>query len=298
MLPAQTVKSDTACVHTLRAAFDRGETNLFDLTESCISQGQASAAQQALLALHDGTTDIHVKLALLRPLKWAAFAAGKQSELEKLFATRRNEQPGSAFVWLEHAEVDGSSHSYPDQRHNLTRSATLAWADEALLREVLDRQEEAGFWDDALSTAEAWVKQHATPQSQCRLASLHLIVGDDARAWDLAQKALKDPRLTAGDLQELARVACERHVWEPVAALLTEALPKFSRHLGLLCLHAVALEESGRDDEAAKAFLYLLGTREALVVEPAVPSWDRSLDEIRSRDFSDQPPGMRDFVLK
>ncbi|MFN0079926.1 MAG: tetratricopeptide repeat protein [Prosthecobacter sp.] len=303
-LPAQTVKRDAAaCVQALQAAIDRGETNaeaLLDLTESCILEGQAATAQRMLLALHDGASDPHVKLALLRPLKWAAGAAWKMPELVKLFAARHDAQPGSALACLEHAEVEGASHSYPAQRANLTKAATLGLGDEALLREVVDRQEEAGFWDDALSTAESWAQRHATPQAKCRLACLHLIVGDDARAWALASEAVKDSRLAAGDLQELARVACELHAWEHVAVLLTDALLKFSRHLGLLSLQAVALEEAGRDDAAAKAFLHLLSTREALVVEPAVPSpvsGSGNLAEIRSRDFSDQPPGTRDFVL-
>ena len=300
-LLAQELRPAEGWVKTMQAAVDRRETKeevLSLLTESCIADGQAEAAQQALLKLHDGITDPHAKLALLRPMKWAAFAAGKLPELEKLFAARRDAQPDSALAWLEQAEIEGASHSYPTQSGNLTKAGTLALENEALLREVLDRQEEAGFWDDGLSTAENWVKKHSTPQAMCRLANLHLIVGDDLRAWKLAAEAVKDARLTAGDLQELSRVACEQHAWEPLAALLTDALPKFPRHLGLLCLQAVALEEAGRDDEAAKAFLYLLGTREALAIEPAVPSWDRSLTEIRSRDFSDQPPGVRDFVLQ
>ena len=287
-------------IKTMQAAVDRRETKeevLSLLTEACIADGQAAAAQQALLKLHDGITDPHAKLALLRPMKWAAFAAGKLPELEKLFAARRDAQPDSALAWLEQAEIEGASHSYPTQSGNLTKAGTLALENETLLREVLDRQEEAGFWDDALSKAEKWVKKHPTPQAMCRLANLHLIVGDDLRAWKLAADAVKDARITAGDLQELGRVACAQHEWEPLMTLLTDALSKFPRHLGLLCLHAVALEESGRDDEAVKAFLHLLGTRETLVVEPAVRSWERSLTEIRHRDFNDQPPGTRDFLL-
>ena len=207
-LLAQELRPAEGWVKTMQAAVDRRETKeevLSLLTESCIADGQAEAAQQALLKLHDGITDPHAKLALLRPMKWAAFAAGKLPELEKLFAARRDAQPDSALAWLEQAEIEGASHSYPTQSGNLTKAGTLALENEALLREVLDRQEEAGFWDDGLSTAENWVKKHSTPQAMCRLANLHLIVGDDLRAWKLAAEAVKDARLTAGDLQELSR---------------------------------------------------------------------------------------------
>ncbi|MEA3210468.1 MAG: hypothetical protein QOE70_3525 [Chthoniobacter sp.] len=302
-LPAEAQnRSDNtdACVLALQTAASRNDWSLEELitlTESCIVAGQAAAAERVLLAEHDATADVRVRLQLIEPLKWAADSAGSSLVLAKVFADRRDAHRESAIAWLELAEI--GAQSYPAQREYLAEAAKLALGDAPLLSEIVDRQEEEGFWSDALSTAESWAQRHPTLQARCRLASLHLIAGDAARAGELAAQLIKDPQLDAGDLQELVQVACEMRDWQHAAAWLAKALPRFPRHLGLLSLHAVATEEAGRSADAVAAFLRLLEIREAQAPDAraVAMSGGRYLAAVRNRKWIDQPAGARDFAL-
>lgn len=253
---------ETASLDVLRQAsrkFADDRQVLTTLAEALARAGRTDEARRAYVSLYEQTEDIQTRLRLLAPLAEMSRAEGRLDSLVEEFQTRQRQNRGSAAPWMALAEIHRSVNNDEERRRCLYEASRLRPKDLALLTEIARCEEETGLTKEALRTLETAATLDKTPATKQRIARLMIESGDDEAGYRLLFELAGGKDADARMLEKMADTMCEHSDWARAIRFLQPLLPQFPGDYRLRYLYATALEEEGRDQEAAAAFTELLG---------------------------------------
>lgn len=270
---------------------------VYSRIEACLNEGQAVKAERLMRQQHNAATDDAVKATLFGAWIWTSHATGSLDGLMKEFTARRDANRDSSLAWLELAVVSDAAQTFIQiPKDCLLEAAKRNPGSTALLTIIVAQLEEHDMWRDALAAMTRWRKLEPGPRMTGALACLELLVDDDLRGWELAKEVASAKADDPSALREVIETACELREWRRAAALAQDGLKQWPDDTQLLCLRAVALEESGQDDVAAAAYLRILALRDTK--HPAKPASDENEQRWRNgiRLRGKLPEGVKDIA--
>ncbi len=259
----------------------------------CQSNGQPDEAERIYLGLYERTTDAAARLRLIGPLALAAQMGNGLPRLIENFQQRQKQNRASAQPWLALAEIHRTTGNDEERRRCLYEASRLRPQDLELLHEIARSEEEVGLVAEALRTLDAAAKLDKTMKTRERIARLQIEDGDADIGYRLLFELAGGEQMDARAIEQMADTIAGKGEWERVLTFLEPLLPKHAKDYRLHYLNAIALEEDGREKDAARAFLALLGMHEEL---PGVTSTGRIInlrDNFKNRNL---PPGAEDWL--
>lgn len=253
---------ETASLDVLRQAsrkFADDRQVLTTLAEALARAGRTEEARRAYVSLYEQTEEVQTRLRLLAPLAEMSRAEGQLDSLLEEFQTRQRQNRGSAAPWMALAEIHRSVNNDEERRRCLYEASRLRPKDVALLTEIARCEEESGLTKEALRTLEAAALLDKTPATKHKIARLMIESGDDEAGYRLLFELAGGKDADARTLEKMADTMCEHSDWARAIRFLQPILPQFPDDYRLRYLYATALEEEGREQEAAAAFTELLG---------------------------------------
>ncbi len=271
---------------------------------ACLNVGQAAEAERIYLSIYEKTTDTASRLRQLSPLALAAQSHDGLANLVQNFEQRQKQNRVSAYPWLALAEIHRATDNDEERRRCLYEASRLRPQDLSLLLEIARSEEEEGLSTEALRTLESAAKLDKTTRTRERIARLQIEKGDPDLGYrmlfELVGSGTMDPR----EIEQIANVIAARDEWERVILFLDPLLEKHPKDYRLHYLHAVALEEAGREPAAVQAFMHVLAMHEELPVPPApvhIPQHQhhqqsQALPTLTTITAQDLPPGTADWL--
>ncbi|WP_395745040.1 tetratricopeptide repeat protein [Prosthecobacter sp.] len=260
----------------------------------CLENGQADEAERTYLTLYEKTADATARLRLIGPLAQAAQQHGTLPRLIENFRQRQQQNRASAQPWLALAELHRATNNDEERRRCLYEASRLRPQDLALLLDIARSEEEIGLTAEALRTLESAAKLDKTSKTRENIARLQIESGDADLGYRMLFELAGGNQMDARALEQMADTIAEKGEWERVLTFLQPTLEKHPGDYRLHYLHAVALEEAGREKEAVRAFIEIMGMHEEL---PGVTSTGRSIGLRRQYDTLALPPGTEDWLV-
>lgn len=253
---------ESASLDVLRQAsrkFADDRQVLATLADALARAGRTEEARQAYVSLYEQTEDIQARLRLLAPLAEMSRSEGRLDSLLEDFQTRQRQNRGSAAPWMALAEIHRATNNDEERRRCLYEASRLRPKDLALLTEIARCEEDSGLTKEALRTLDAAAALDKTNATRQKIAQLMIESGDDEAGYRLLFELAGGAQADARALEKMADTMCEHGDWARAIRFLEPLLPNFPGDYRLRYLHATALEEEGREQEAAAAFIELLG---------------------------------------
>ncbi|WP_184204770.1 tetratricopeptide repeat protein [Prosthecobacter dejongeii] len=289
----------TAALDVLRAAsrkFSEDKEILSTLASALASAGKMEEARIAYMALYEETEDPVARLRFLTPLAQMTQYAGTLPRLIEDFQQRQRQNRASPLPWLALATLHAATNNDEERRRCLYEASRLRPRDLALLSEIARIEEENGLYAEALKTLNAAASLDSTPTTRQKIASLMISNGDEEAGYRLMFELAGVATADARAIETMADTLCEHGQWERAIELLTPLLPRFPKDYRLHYLHAVALEEEGRQGEAIGAFVHLLSLHEELPEVLAAPPSATQQPQSYSAQLPNLPEGTAEWM--
>ncbi|WP_395749768.1 hypothetical protein [Prosthecobacter sp.] len=260
----------------------------------CLENGMPDEAEQTYLSLYEKTTDANARLRLIGPLALAAQQHNTLPRLIENFQQRQKQNRASAQPWLALAEIYRATSNDEERRRCLYEASRLRPQDLALLLDIARSEEEIGLTTEALRTLESAAKLDKTSKTRESIARLQIESGDADLGYRMLFELAGGSQMDARGLEQMADAIAEKGEWDRVIAFLEPVLEKHPKDYRLHYLNAVALEEAGREKEAVRAFIEIMGMHEEL---PGVQGTGRSIGLRRGYGSMSLPPGTEDWLV-
>ncbi len=254
--------SESASLDVLRQAarkFAEDTRLLTALAEALARSGHTDEARQVYVSLYEQTEDVQTRLRLLAPLAEMSRLEGRLDSLLEEFQTRQRQNRGSAAPWMALAEIHRAVGNEEERRRCLYEASRMRPKDLALLTEIARCEEESGLTKEALRTLQSATLLDKTQATKQSIARLMIESGDDEAGYRMLLELAGGAGADARALEKMADTMCEHDDWERAIRFLEPLLAQFPDDYRLRYLRATALEQEGRDQEAADAFIELLG---------------------------------------
>ncbi|MCX6848530.1 MAG: hypothetical protein NTY98_06390, partial [Verrucomicrobia bacterium] len=271
---------------------------------ACLNVGQAAEAERIYLAIYEKTTDTASRLRQLSTLALAARSHDGLANLIQNFEQRQKQNRVSAYPWLALAEIHRATDNDEERRRCLYEASRLRPQDLSLLLEIARSEEDVGLYTEALRTLESATKLDKTTRTRERIARLQIENGDPDAGYRMLFELVGSTTMDPREIEQIANVMAARDEWERVILFLDTLLEKYPKDYRLHYLHAVALEEAGREPAAVQAFMQVLAMHEELPVPPApvhIPQHQhhqqsQALPTLTTITAQDLPPGTADWL--
>jgi hypothetical protein len=260
----------------------------------CLESGLPDEAERTYLALYEKTTDATARLRLIGPLALAAQQHNSLPRLIENFRQRQKQNRASAQPWLALAEIFRATSNDEERRRCLFEASRLRPQDLALLLDIARSEEEIGLTAEALRTLESAAKIDKTTKTRENIARLQIESGDADLGYRMLIELAGGSQMDARAIEQMADTIAEKGEWERVIVFLEPLLEKHPKDYRLHYLHAVALEDAGREKEAVRAFIEIIGMHEEL---PGVLSTGRTVGLRRQYVSLSLPPGTEDWLV-
>ncbi len=259
----------------------------------CLSHGQPDEAERVYLGLYERTTEASARLRLIGPLALAAQQGNGLARLIENFQQRQKQNRASAQPWLALAEIHRSTGNDEERRRCLYEASRLRPQDLELLHAIARSEEEVGLVAEALRTLDAAAKLDKTLKTREHIARLHIEQGDADTGYRLLFELAGGEQMDARAIEQMADTIAQTGEWERALTFLEPLLPKHAKDYRLHYLYAIALEEAGREKDAARAFIALMDLHEEL---PGVVNTGRMINLREKFKNKDLPPGAEDWL--
>ena len=253
---------ESASLEVLRQAARKFAEDLRVLTalaEALARSGRTEEARRAYVSLYEQTEDLQTRLRLLAPLAEMSRAEGQLEALLEEFQSRQRQNRGSAAPWMALAEIHRAVNNDEERRRCLYEASRMRPKDLVLLTEIARCEEDSGLTKEALRTLQTAATLDQTSATKQEIARLMIESGDDEAGYRLLLELAGGAGADARAFEKMADTMCENGDWGRAVRFLEPLLPQFPGDYRLRYLHATALEQEGRDEEAAAAFVELLG---------------------------------------
>jgi predicted Zn-dependent protease len=260
----------------------------------CMENGQPDEAERTYLALYEKTTEAATRLRLIGPLALAAQQHNSLPRLIENFQQRQKQNRASAQPWLALAEIHRATSNDEERRRCLYEASRLRPQDLALLLDIAHSEEEIGLTTEALRTLESAAKLDKTGKTRENIARLQIESGDSDLGYRMLFEIAGGSAMDARAIEQMADTIAEKGEWERVTTFLEPVLEKHPKDYRLHYLNAVALEEAGREQEAVRAFLEIVGMHDEL---PGVLNTGRSIGLQEQYAKRKLPPGAEDWLV-
>ena len=275
--------------------FDDNEDLKAMLAESFRNEGKFADAARLYTVLYEEARDLTAKLRWVGALAQTAQDAGKIADLVEQFEERRKANRTSLLPLLSLAEIHRVAENQEARSAALAEASRLKAGDLDLLLEIARIAETEGDFPRALETLREAEPLDKSTKVKQRIARIHFAAGDEEKGMAALSQLADSGALDARQLEAMADALCDAELWKQAADFLAPRLKDFAGDYRLWYLHAVALEESERPAEAARAFRHLLGIREELPARAAAPAAAAS-SMSRASGFQPYLDSLRPFV--
>ncbi len=260
-------------VRTLRSAALRFEDEA-DVTarmaQAYVLLGKTADARRLYWRLFEDAEDSSDKIARVRQLIELARETGQTGRLIEEFEERRGRNRTSIVPLLALAEIHRFQDNFEERRKAILEAARLQPRDVSLQHQLASIDEAAGNVAGAIRTLEAALEHDSSDRTRSRLARLHFLSGDFEAGFEVIDSA--DANAKPEELVEVANLMFQRGAWEEAVELLAARQETYPDDYRIHYLHALALEEAERNEEAMAAFEVVLGLdRELPPQQPATP---------------------------
>lgn len=260
----------------------------------CLENNQPDEAERTYLALYEKTADAAARLRLISPLTLAAQQHNNVPRLIENFQQRQKQNRASAQPWLALAEIYRAVNNDEERRRCLYEASRLRPQDLALLLDIARSEEEIGLTAEALRTLESAAKLDKTTKARESIARLQIESGDPDLGYRMLFEIAGGSQMDARSIEQMADTIAEKGEWDRVITFLDPLLAKHPQDYRLHYLNAVALEEAGREKEAVRAFIEIMGMHEEL---PGVTTAGRSIGLRAQYSTLSLPPGTEDWLV-
>ncbi|MCH8194244.1 MAG: hypothetical protein IIA65_09550, partial [Planctomycetes bacterium] len=204
--------------------------------------------------------------------------SGSQEGIIEKLKERKRDNPSSIVPCLALAEMYRQMDQYEERRQALFAATRIQSKDLGLMHEIARIEEQEGDWEQALETLTRALPLDDTQKTRQKMARIHIQYGDEEAGYRLLFGLTGGEEMTARDAEAIADAMASGRNWALVIDFLEGILSQHPLDYKLHYLHAVALEEDGRDEDALDAFLALLSMTEEIPgnTEKRIPSpWAR-----------------------
>ena len=279
-------------LRSLRQASQEFEDNVeikAMLADAFRQEGKLADAERLYTVLYEDAKEMSDKIRWAGELADVAQASGKLAELIETFEERRKANRSSLQPLLALAEIYRVSENYEGRRRTLLEAARLKENDLDLLLEIARIEEVEEDYPHALETLKKAEALDKTGKVKQRTARLYFKSGD-AQKGMAALRQLADGKFDPRLAEALAESLCDQEMWKEAGEFLEPLLKKHPDDYRLFYLDALAAEEGGRTEEAARRYQHLLTMRKEL---PAPPGASGLAGLLQSHDDTEE---MRRFA--
>ena len=253
------------------AKFGAEEEMRASLASALTEAGMAAEAWRVYYALYDEAESPASKLKWAGSLAELAAREGREEDVLSDFKRRSRDNPSSVVPLLALAEMY-REWQQPEEEHQAIAEASRRKPDDvALLQRLADIEELGGSGEKAEALLKTAIRLQDTPENRRRLSAFWIRGGDSERglAELLATKGGASPR----DTEKLVMPLAIAKDWDAAVGILATEVPRHPDDWRLAYLHASALREAGRKDEAFTRFAALLDAKGDLPgVMPLIPA--------------------------
>ena len=275
--------------------FDDNEDLKAMLAESFRNEGKFADASRLYTVLYEEAKDLTAKLRWVGALAQTAQDAGKLADLVEQFEERRKANRSSLLPLLSLAEIHRVAENQEARTAALAEASRLKAGDLDLLLEIARIAETEGDFPRALETLREAEPLDKSTKVKQRIARIHFAAGDEEKGMAALRQLADTGALDARQLEAMADALCDAELWKQAADFLAPRLKDFAGDYRLWYLHAVALEESDRPADAARAFRHLLTIREELPARSAAPA-AAAAGSVRSSGIQPYLDSLRAYV--
>jgi tetratricopeptide (TPR) repeat protein len=270
---------DSEAINVLRRADQafEGRTDILSrLAHLYSGLGRFTDAQRIYWRLYENAKDAADKLQTVRNLGQAARTTEQREAIVERLKQRQRGNQTSVIPCLALAEIYRQMNRYEDRRQALLDATRIRADDMTLLHEIARIEETEGDWEGAVNTLKKAIELDPTDKTRQLLARLHLQYGDEAEGYRILFDLSGGTGMNAREVEAMVDTMMSVQNWDMALRFLEDLLPQHPRDYKLHYLHAVALEEDGRDQEALDAFITLLSLKEEIpgnTSQPTASPW-------------------------
>ena len=249
----------------LRAAarkFEDDESVASALAAAYAELGQLADAERIYLTRFEETEDLQAKMSWVASLARMAEERGQLKALTEKFLERQRTNRADAGPWLALAEIYRVSEDTSGQERALREAMRLRQDDVTLATQVARLDLEMGRWQSAVETLQRVATRDKGQRTAQMIASIHIEYGDENLGYRQLYELAGGSKIDPDDAVTMAKSMTARQDWARAAAFLEPVVRAHPLDYRIGYLHAVALEEDGRSDEARQHFVRLLTQKE------------------------------------
>ncbi len=237
--------------------FEDDEAVADTLATAYAELGQLADAERIYLGKFEDAEEPRDKMRWVASLARMASDRGQLAALTEKFRERQRTNRNDANPWLALAEIHRIAENTTEQERALREALRLRPDDLTLAQQLARTDLDMGQWKRALETLERVAAKDKTNRIQQMMASIQIEWGDENAGYRQLYEIAGGDKMDADDAVNLAKSMTAKQDWERAAAFLEPIVKHHPLDYRLGYLQAVALEEAGRADEAARLFTRL-----------------------------------------
>ncbi|RBP46564.1 tetratricopeptide repeat protein [Roseimicrobium gellanilyticum] len=237
----------------------------FDLAAALQGAGQGTEALAVYRRLFEQKEDANVRLRIGSQMIRTAKGSAQLEDLITEWKRYQREQPDSPEPWRLLAMAHREKPDVEAHCNALGEALRLAPNDIALMRDLAQSEDARGNAEKAGELYRQAARKESTPQAQRAYAEFLLKRGESQEALQIMQEIVAAQATTLTEIEELADNLMAMRLWREAAVLLDVPSKSHAQNVRLQYQRGVALEESGKLDEATQHFIRILQCQEELV---------------------------------
>ncbi|QIF03040.1 tetratricopeptide repeat protein [Roseimicrobium sp. ORNL1] len=251
--------------------FPDEEDITFQLADALSEAGLASEALATLRELFDQKDDATQRLRIGSQMVRTAKKTNQLDLLLDEWKRNQREHADSPEAWRLLAMVYREKPDVAAHGNALGEALRLSPNDIMLMRELAVSEDARGNVEKAAELYRQAARKDSSPQARRSYADFLLKRGDDEEALQIMQEIASAQTTKTADIEQLADNLMGARLWKEAAALLEEPARSQAQNARLQYQRGVALEESGKLEEAAQHFTRVLLIQEEMVDATPLP---------------------------
>lgn len=292
------MRESLALLRSAARKFEDDESVASALATAYAELGQLADAERIYMTRFEEAEDFQDKMSWIGSLARMANERGQIKALTEKFLERQRTNRGDAAPWLALAEIYRVTEDIAAQERALREALRLRQDDVTLATQLARMDLEMGRWQSAIETLQRVAARDKGQRIAQMIASIHIEHGDENLGYRQLFELAGGTKIDPDDAVTMAKSMTAKQDWARTAAFLEPVVRAHPLDYRLGYLHAVALEEDGRVDEARQQFVRLLTQKEERpgakrgTSEPNAGAINEYLKRMEHR----MPPGAMEYI--
>lgn len=292
------MRESLALLRSAARKFEDDESVASALATAYAELGQLADAERIYMTRFEEAEDFQDKMSWIGSLARMANDRGQIKALTEKFLERQRTNRGDAGPWLALAEIYRVTEDISAQERALREALRLRQDDVTLATQVARLDLEMGRWQSAVETLQRVATRDKGQRIAQMIASIHIEHGDENLGYRQLFELAGGTKIDPDDAVTMAKSMTAKQDWARTAAFLEPVVRAHPLDYRLGYLHAVALEEDGRSDEARQQFVRLLTQKEERpgAKKGSTDATQRTLSDYLKRMEKTFPPDAMEYI--